>query len=957
MKNIKLRELLSSRLRPIVAGVAGLIALAVVLSVSLQAQAAVGINKTVNFQGKVVNLNGTNVADASYSFRFRIYTAATGDTGVSCTGGCKWEETKSLTTVNGIFQTNLGSVTPFTSAVDFNSDSLYVGVLFNGDSEMTPRIRLTAVPYAFNADKLGGLDSSAFAQLSPGAQQTGFLNVSGNITSGGIMFANTLDSASAGVLNVGSLNTTGINLNQSTTIAFAKSLTFTGGASNFDQSASTGTFKTGTGAIALNGDTTIAASKTFTANGISLIKTDASNAFQVQGTGGYNILGVDTNSGRVGIATGSTAPAYTLDVNGDTGISGNLYMGYGTTRTITVASNPGGVGNTLALKGGDAGSGNSNGGNIQLTGGLGSGTGARGIVLLDTPAFTTTSNDGNCFTGGNMVNASCTISAVSVNNTSAIIVGFTSSANNPTATLPDPANTTPGRILYVTGANGTKDFTLIVNGGGVGNQIAMRQNTSATMIWNGADWTAAGASSSTTLQAAYDNTLASAGGAEIILNNTATSNGLTIRNAQTNPVTGSVFEVQSSIGTNYLSVNSNAIEYVTNGGAESNNTYSSEWVSIGAGTVNRYTTTTTNIATGQASTEVNTAAAIGAGVRVKIAPALSTTPTQYQVSFTGRAVTGFSGLSVSYTPDGGSTVIPCSSYSTQALTNTGWSKVTCVFTTTSAAAGSPFLQITQSDATARTFYVDNASVTQSTITSAPPNVQIGGGSFGGTVTLFTLDKSSSPPVAAGNDVYYGSMYYDTTSGRIQCYQANGWGACGSAPDTFVNLTPEYAGAVLNGTGVGTMTADFCSNQSSVLAVNTALCGTGQALNFYKWTSPQATQQTYSIYIAYQLPGGFKSFQSNSTVQLTARTDNTTTGSVTYEMFRSQAGAVTACGTETTITTAVNTWQTVGINGNESDGCGFNSASANNFAIFKINVKARSNANVYVGALSFTIVNQ
>lgn len=59
-------------------------------------------------------------------------------------------------------------------------------------------------------------------------------------------------------------------------------------------------------------------------------------------------------------------------------------------------------------------------------------------------------------------------------------------------------------------------FTLSVNGGGQGNQdIAMRKNTTATMIWNGIDWTAAGASSSTTLQAAYDNTLQSAGNTEM----------------------------------------------------------------------------------------------------------------------------------------------------------------------------------------------------------------------------------------------------------------------------------------------------------------------------------------------------------------------------------------------------------------------------------------------------------
>jgi hypothetical protein len=52
-----------------------------------------------------------------------------------------------------------------------------------------------------------------------------------------------------------------------------------------------------------------------------------------------------------------------------------------------------------------------------------------------------------------------------------------------------------------------------------------------------------------------------------------------------------------------------------------------------------------------------------------------------------------------------------------------------------------------------------------------------------------------------------------------------------------------------------------------------------------------------------------------------------------------------------------TWQTLGVNGNESTGCGFTTSSGNAFVIFKINVKARNNANVYVGTLSFTTLGR
>jgi hypothetical protein len=272
--------------------------------------------------------------------------------------------------------------------------------------------------------------------------------------------------------------------------------------------------------------------------------------------------------------------------------------------------------------------------------------------------------------------------------------------------------------------------------------------------------------------------------------------------------------------------------------------------------------------------------------------------------------------------------------------------------------------IYQTDSTARSIYVDALSITLNTNNSN--NVQVGGGNKGGPTTLFTLDRASTAPIAANNDAYLGSMYYDTTSGRIQCYEADGWGACGAAPDNIVNLNPEYAGAVLNGGGIGTMTADFCANQSGVLQINyvasTDPCFTsGDVKNYYKWTSPQATQQTYSIYVTYQLPATFNGFSSDDTVQLAGRVTSTTNAAVTYQMYyKTPAGSLTQCGTSETnvITTpgggagSANTWYSYGVNGNEATGCSLNSAAANGFIIFKINLKANSNASAFVSTLSF-----
>lgn len=123
------------------------------------AQAAIGINRQINFQGKVVNTDGTNVATASYTFLFCIYTTASPTT--ACTAvadnDAVWRESKSVTVTDGIFQTNLGDTTVLPGAVDFNTDNIYLGINFNANGQMTPLVRFTAAPYALNAAKVGGL--------------------------------------------------------------------------------------------------------------------------------------------------------------------------------------------------------------------------------------------------------------------------------------------------------------------------------------------------------------------------------------------------------------------------------------------------------------------------------------------------------------------------------------------------------------------------------------------------------------------------------------------------------------------------------------------------------------------------------------------------------------------------------------------------------------------------------
>src|SRR5688572_5474738 len=98
--------------------IASLAVLAVLLFVLAPMRTKAAINPQINFQGKLTNPDGTNVADGSFSIRFRIYTDPSADTG-TCASTCKWEETQGTVAVSsGLFTVNLGSVTSLPGGVD-----------------------------------------------------------------------------------------------------------------------------------------------------------------------------------------------------------------------------------------------------------------------------------------------------------------------------------------------------------------------------------------------------------------------------------------------------------------------------------------------------------------------------------------------------------------------------------------------------------------------------------------------------------------------------------------------------------------------------------------------------------------------------------------------------------------------------------------------------------------------
>lgn len=314
---------------------------------SEQVQAATGINKQINFQGKVTNTDGTNVANASYTFLFCIYTTPSPST--ACTSGADndavWRESKSITVTDGVFQTNLGDTTAFASLIDFNTDNIYLGINFNANGQMTPLVRFTASPYAMNAGKVAGLtvtDTTGTLTI-PAGKTISFADAFS--TSGA--FATTLTSTAItnATLPAGTITLADLATGQTLTnkIIGSTGLTFTGAAT--DITTGTGEDLTvtanGAGIISLNDSVTVA--NALAANGgITFDNTsDTVGSFTSAGTilMNTNILQDIGNTGTDFIAsTGALTLAGVLTANGGVSLAGGQSLTAGALSYVDLGS-------------------------------------------------------------------------------------------------------------------------------------------------------------------------------------------------------------------------------------------------------------------------------------------------------------------------------------------------------------------------------------------------------------------------------------------------------------------------------------------------------------------------------------------------------------------------------------------------------------------------------------------
>jgi hypothetical protein len=155
------------------------IVISFVTAISRSQQATAATSSTINFQARLLTAAGQVVPDGLYNVEFKLYdTESSGATSQgSCSGNCVWMETRTsgnrVRVANGYLTVNLGSVTAFGSTINWDQE-LWLTMNVGGtgspsfDGEMTPRLKLTAVPYALRAGKLVGGSGSNVTVLDAG---------------------------------------------------------------------------------------------------------------------------------------------------------------------------------------------------------------------------------------------------------------------------------------------------------------------------------------------------------------------------------------------------------------------------------------------------------------------------------------------------------------------------------------------------------------------------------------------------------------------------------------------------------------------------------------------------------------------------------------------------------------------------------------------------------------------
>ncbi len=106
----------------------------------------------IGYHGVLNDKDGEPIS-STVTMTFSIYD-------VPADGTALWTETQTVPVSNGLFNVELGAITPLPTSL-FDQDTLYLGIQLASDEEMTPRQRITSGSYTYraaSADIASGLD-------------------------------------------------------------------------------------------------------------------------------------------------------------------------------------------------------------------------------------------------------------------------------------------------------------------------------------------------------------------------------------------------------------------------------------------------------------------------------------------------------------------------------------------------------------------------------------------------------------------------------------------------------------------------------------------------------------------------------------------------------------------------------------------------------------------------------
>lgn len=934
-----------------------------------QTAAVQSVPYQMNFQGRLNNASGAPMASGTYNMKFTIYSAATGGTAL-------WTETHAVSastavtvTSGGLFSVQLGSVTGLPPTIFNSSVPLYLAVELPTpatatssspswtEGAMSPRNPIESSPYAINSDLLDGLDSSAFAVASGSANYiqnttspqaasfnvTGSGAVSGTFTAtGASVFKDSTNSATAFQVQ----NSSGLAL---LTVDTTDGITAVQAASIYQDplivAASNPTGQSGL--IGLQGSD---------GTHFAIISADANQNIAF-GLGAGNI---GTASGGQNIAFGSYALYSNTTGGANIAIGGNALAANSTgTSNIAIGhqsqTNATGHDNTTVGDGSGysitSGVSNTAFGSTSLDNTT---TGSQNVAIGQYAGYLNTTGSNNTFLGTGAGNCHYTAQfCTSPNLQGSTAVGYEAqvqaSYSMVLGSVDDPVNVGIGTtvplntfsvapVAYTTGTASQSGTT--VTGSGTTWTAAM---VGDELVFNNGDHgVVTGFTNATHLTLNTSQTEASQAYrlhyAGLNVTNTGNigigtttpgSNALSVvGTAQLQASSATAFQVQNTAGSNYLSVNTTSATgqvLTVNGATNAGALYINQRYDQAGGSPNGGGIYFIN-ATG-------TAYVRGIYYNHNSNHVVMSAPTDVSGNL---AVTGNSGSGIiSAKSAGGVNVFTVNDYSGGAAAKLATTASSQLGMTIQGFASQSvdLLQLqNSSSATLSKFNANGDLIVGGTGSAASSNALLIQNTSA--AALFTVNTST-------NSIVLGSG-----SNSVTFTAAGGLVAAGTARHTKTILLPaEYTGAVLDAASDATCTS---ANNGTM----TSGYDSTNRMNFYNWTSSQATAQCYNVVVQIPIPSDFDGWTGAPSISM--KKDSNGTGAYAVKVVDS-TGTTDSNYNYTTPGTLGTTWSNITTSafGNTAGTNGTTSYVPGGYFTIKVRVSSTSGANVSLGNISLT----